>query len=214
MNWQREQANANIKILDFVKEQNLQFRIHGDEVFICCPFHKDRNPSLSVSLTKSIFRCFGCQITGDRVFLVAKLLKKPIDEVISLICVKYGIQYPKTLDELTKKEEPDWILDELVKKRDECGIRFIECGYFLREARRLMYNSSLFSDEAKLYFEVEVQYEVLNNNLRHFEFVLKDYCIKKSIPYPKFSVYTKEEWQKELPMLEAFKKHLNDTWPK
>jgi hypothetical protein len=215
VNYLRAQANKSIKIFDFIKEQNLQHRVHGDEVFICCPFHKDKNPSCSVSLTKEIFRCFGCQITGDRVFLVARLLKKPIDEVINLICVKYGIQYPKSLDEVSKKDEPDWILDELVKRRDEIGMKCIECGYILREARRLMLNSAIFSDEAKFYFDVEMQYDVFNNNYYHYQFKLKDYCIKKSIPYPKFSVYTKEEWAKELPILEAFKKHLNDNfWPK
>src|SRR3546814_19912579 len=30
----------------------------------CCPFHADDTPSLSVSVAKNLFRCFGCDAGG------------------------------------------------------------------------------------------------------------------------------------------------------
>jgi DNA primase len=32
---------------------------------IRCPFHEDREPSLSVDIDKNLFRCFGCDAAGD-----------------------------------------------------------------------------------------------------------------------------------------------------
>ncbi|MCF6147323.1 MAG: DUF927 domain-containing protein [Candidatus Kuenenia sp.] len=37
------------------------------EVQCLCPFHDDKNPSLSVNVEKGVFRCFGCGKKGDAV---------------------------------------------------------------------------------------------------------------------------------------------------
>jgi len=53
------------------------------EVLVCCVWHDDRNPSLSVNLNKGIFNCFGCETTGSIYDLVAEALGVPVgtDEV-------------------------------------------------------------------------------------------------------------------------------------
>ena len=40
----------------------------------CCPFHKEKTPSFSISQSKQIFKCFGCDEGGDCITLVSKLL--------------------------------------------------------------------------------------------------------------------------------------------
>ena len=40
----------------------------------CCPFHKEKTPSFSISQSKQIFKCFGCEAGGDSITLVSKLL--------------------------------------------------------------------------------------------------------------------------------------------
>jgi hypothetical protein len=42
-------------------------RINGDWARACCPFHEDRNPSLSVNLSHGGFICFGCGAKGGDV---------------------------------------------------------------------------------------------------------------------------------------------------
>lgn len=38
---------------------------HTKSIFVHCPFHVDKTPSLSISLDKGIFRCFSCQRGGS-----------------------------------------------------------------------------------------------------------------------------------------------------
>jgi CHC2 zinc finger len=38
-----------------------------------CPFHRDRNPSLSVNDVKGVFNCFGCRGQGNSVEFAARL---------------------------------------------------------------------------------------------------------------------------------------------
>ncbi len=40
----------------------------------CCPFHKEKTPSFSISQSKQIFKCFGCGVAGDCITLVSKTL--------------------------------------------------------------------------------------------------------------------------------------------
>lgn len=187
-NYLRDAVNKAVKIYDFIKEQDLVHKVVNDEVFIVCPFHKDRNPSCSVSTTKKIFRCFGCQITGDAVFLMAKILKKSTDEVINLYCLKYGISYPTTLEAVSKKNEPDEMLEDLVLRRDIHFLRWLGLTNVLRKARKLYEQSLEFSDEAVFFYNVETWVEWAHHNLRISEEGLELYCRSKGISIPKTSL--------------------------
>jgi DNA primase len=36
-----------------------------------CPFHADKNPSLSITPSKNLWQCFGCGASGDVIRFVA-----------------------------------------------------------------------------------------------------------------------------------------------
>ena len=45
-----------------------------------CPFHNEKTPSFSISKEKQIWKCFGCDDSGDVISLVSKLLNiSPLD---------------------------------------------------------------------------------------------------------------------------------------
>lgn len=63
-----ELLNTN-DILDLLTKQ-LNFVPHqrGKNIFFLCPFHKDKNPSLSFEPLRQIFKCFACQFSAANIF--------------------------------------------------------------------------------------------------------------------------------------------------
>lgn len=67
-----------------------------------CPFHKEKTPSFSISQSKQIFHCFGCEVGGDCITLVSKLLNinayesaKQINQILGL-----GIDFGKKINNI------------------------------------------------------------------------------------------------------------------
>ncbi len=48
-----------------------------------CPFHKDNNPSLSITLATGSFRCFSCGARGDLAQLITKVERVPLSAAIT-----------------------------------------------------------------------------------------------------------------------------------
>ncbi|MDR2091127.1 MAG: toprim domain-containing protein [Clostridiales bacterium] len=64
------------QIRTVLQEQGLLNRKFEDKrsyILICCPFHNDKNPSLSISLTKGVCKCFGCDFSGTFTQFIYKL---------------------------------------------------------------------------------------------------------------------------------------------
>jgi len=58
-----------IKITDLAKQYGL--KVKGNKAV--CPFHDDKDPSLSLNNKKGVFHCFGCNVKGDIVTFVRML---------------------------------------------------------------------------------------------------------------------------------------------
>ena len=63
-----------------------------------CPFHQDNHPSLSVSATKQIFKCFSCGHSGNVVSFLMDHEHISYPEALKYLARKYGI-------EVVEKEE-------------------------------------------------------------------------------------------------------------
>jgi len=53
--------NKKAKITDIARK----YGINVKGKIALCPFHADKNPSLTFSDEKNVFRCFGCNVKGD-----------------------------------------------------------------------------------------------------------------------------------------------------
>jgi len=42
----------------------VKLRIRGDEATGSCPLHEDKHPSFSANLSKGVFHCFSCGVSG------------------------------------------------------------------------------------------------------------------------------------------------------
>lgn len=56
-----------------------------------CPFHDDRHPSLSFSVSRNSFRCFVCGASGGTIDLVMRLLRKTFTEACRWLADEHNI---------------------------------------------------------------------------------------------------------------------------
>ena len=68
-----------------------------------CPFHDDHSPSMTVSTSKNIFKCFVCGAGGDAVSFVMKHENYSYPEALRYLAKKYGIDIIET--ENTEQEK-------------------------------------------------------------------------------------------------------------
>lgn len=63
-----------------------------------CPFHNDKNASLSIRESTNTFKCFGCGESGSAIDFVMRLKKIDKFEASKLICRDFNlnIQFEKT----------------------------------------------------------------------------------------------------------------------
>jgi DNA primase len=91
------------KILDAVRIEEVigdfvSLRKRGANYLGLCPFHQDKNPSMSVSSTKGIFKCFACGKAGNAVTFLMEHEHLSYWEALRYLAKKYHI-------EIVEKEE-------------------------------------------------------------------------------------------------------------
>jgi DNA primase len=90
----RRQADIVRVIQDYV-----QLKKKGANWMACCPFHKEKTPSFSVSPTKEIFYCFGCHKGGSVFNFVMEIERVAFPEAIKIVADKVGVPLPKLVDD-------------------------------------------------------------------------------------------------------------------
>ena len=64
----------------------------GNDYKGLCPFHNDSNPSLSVSPSKKLFKCFSCNTSGNVISFVSKIENISYKEALKKVADKSGIK--------------------------------------------------------------------------------------------------------------------------
>ncbi|MFZ1985326.1 MAG: CHC2 zinc finger domain-containing protein, partial [Desulfatitalea sp.] len=57
-------------LVALVQAKGIELKKNGKGYFGLCPFHADKNPSLSINPTKNLWQCFGCGAAGDAIRFV------------------------------------------------------------------------------------------------------------------------------------------------
>jgi DNA primase len=85
----------------------------GANWMACCPFHKEKTPSFSVSPAKEIFYCFGCHKGGSVFNFVMEIERVAFPEAIKIVADKVGMPLPKMVDDSrfeARRQESDLII--------------------------------------------------------------------------------------------------------
>ena len=67
----------------------------GSNLMGCCPFHSEKTPSFSVSPSKKLFYCFGCQAGGSVITFVQKAENLDFPEAVEYLANRAGIPLPR-----------------------------------------------------------------------------------------------------------------------
>jgi len=73
---------------------HVQLKKKGSNWMACCPFHKEKTPSFSVSPSKEIFYCFGCHKGGTVFDFVMEMDRVSFPEAIKIVAEKSGVALP------------------------------------------------------------------------------------------------------------------------
>lgn len=117
-------------IIDAIKAKADIVEVIGEHVHLTkvgqnytglCPFHDDRSPSLTVSPSKGIYKCFACNASGDVIDFLQECLKISFVEAVELLADRYGVDIPKDAYSVTdetarRKRESMYIINDYATK--------------------------------------------------------------------------------------------------
>ena len=83
-----------LDIVDVVS-QYVPLKKSGANYWGVCPFHQDTKPSMSVSPSKGIYKCFSCGAGGDALGFLIKIQNRDFIDVVKDLADKFGIELPK-----------------------------------------------------------------------------------------------------------------------
>lgn len=67
----------------------------GRNFMACCPFHKEKTPSFSVSPSKQIFKCFGCGKAGNAIGFLMDIERLDFPDAVRRLAEIYGMEVPE-----------------------------------------------------------------------------------------------------------------------
>lgn len=85
----------------------------GSSYFGLCPFHNDKNPSMSVNAQKKMFNCFSCNTKGNVIYFFSRFNNISEDQATITLAKRLGIEISEaSTKEAIKQERLYKVMDE------------------------------------------------------------------------------------------------------
>lgn len=91
MNDDVDRVRARLNIVDVVSRR-LPLRKAGKDFKGVCPFHDDKSPSMHVSPTMGIYKCFACGAGGDAFKFVMEFHRLEFKDALALLAEEVGVE--------------------------------------------------------------------------------------------------------------------------
>lgn len=99
----RKQIVDKADIVNIIS-QYVKLEKKGNNYIGLCPFHDDKNPSMSVSPQKKVFKCFSCGTAGDVVSFVSKIKNISISDALREVGASVGIKVALTQKDIERQK--------------------------------------------------------------------------------------------------------------
>lgn len=120
-----EEINAirkNCNIVDVISSY-VPVTLKGKDYKCVCPFHDDHSPSMSISTSKQIYKCFSCGAAGNVFTFVQNYENVSFIEAVKIVAEKIGYQISGVFkQETVLRYQKEYDLMELVNKYYENNI--------------------------------------------------------------------------------------------
>ena len=126
-----EKLKNQIDIVSII-EQYIPVKKMGSSYKCVCPFHDDKNPSMSINQNKQMYHCFACKAGGDAVKFVMDYEKLTYPEAIEKIAQISNFSLEYTNDKIPTQKENKHILEKanaLYRSefyKNEAAVRYIK----------------------------------------------------------------------------------------
>ncbi len=162
----RRQADIVRVIQDYVS-----LKKKGANWMACCPFHKEKTPSFSVSPTKEIFYCFGCHKGGSVFNFVMEMERVSFPEAIGIVAEKSGVPLPKLIDDSrfeARRQEADEVIELNKWALEWWEEQFESDSAEARNAREYLQKRGITAETRKLFHigYAPDSWEALSSHLR------------------------------------------------
>lgn len=118
---QIDEIKEKLDIADVVSEY-VQLKQSGRNKFGLCPFHKEKTPSFSVNSELGIFKCFGCQQSGDVISFIEKIEGVDFPQALDIAAKKAGVELKKINSQQYDKHAKD--------KKDAVSINTLAATFY------------------------------------------------------------------------------------
>lgn len=98
-----EDVKSSSELVSVVEQYVRLDKRSGANFFGLCPFHQEDTPSFSVSPSKQIFYCFGCNKGGNVINFIMEIEKCSYPEAIRMLAERAGIKIPEPDDAAWQK---------------------------------------------------------------------------------------------------------------
>ncbi len=139
-----------LDIVDVVS-QFVALKRSGANYWGLCPFHDDKKPSMSVSPSKGIYKCFSCGAGGDALNFLIKVQNREFKDVVFELADKFGYELPKKFNKTDSNKN--------VKKE-----MLLAC----KKAADFYHNLLLNSSEAKIGLDILSKRDITNQIAEQF----------------------------------------------
>ena len=130
----REEANQDI--VDIIST-HVSLHKQGRDHKGICPFHDDSKPSMSVSESRGIYKCFVCGEGGDALDFLIKYTRREFLDVVRELAGRYHIDLQETRHSPEYKTENYVPREQLLPGIGDMKARIRQAGYvilFFRES--------------------------------------------------------------------------------
>ena len=100
---------------------------HGKQWLGICPFHTDSTPSLTVTPSMQIFKCFACGASGDVIKYVQHAEGCSFSEALGILARRAHIEMPEDTGETEEERRKRMERESLFKRNEQQQAVFLQC---------------------------------------------------------------------------------------